>query len=249
MERPSLLVARIDGPNLPFGGTWTYQIAPARGRIGPHDHRERRSVQRDLPVHVALRVRPSRDDGRLHQAPAGRAAASNEPKDDQREEFVSTRQPDREAGREGGHARCSCWGSKADCAFMDELRERGARVRTGGNKRDGHDLRRCSVTETTCGGCRSLVPRLKRGRRPVDPASEGIARPEGIRDDEGRTGRRAWSTSRSSASRTCSRPRSSSSRSRSGRHIRSAGRRSSQARIRLSRANSGTQRVTDRVMV
>ena len=30
MERPSLLVARI-GPGLAFGGTWTYQIAPAPG--------------------------------------------------------------------------------------------------------------------------------------------------------------------------------------------------------------------------
>lgn len=29
MERPSLLVARIADPSLPFGGTWTYRIAPA----------------------------------------------------------------------------------------------------------------------------------------------------------------------------------------------------------------------------
>jgi ribosome-associated toxin RatA of RatAB toxin-antitoxin module len=29
MERPTLLVARIAGPSLPFGGTWTYRIAPA----------------------------------------------------------------------------------------------------------------------------------------------------------------------------------------------------------------------------
>jgi hypothetical protein len=28
MERPSLLVARIADPSLPFGGTWTYRIAP-----------------------------------------------------------------------------------------------------------------------------------------------------------------------------------------------------------------------------
>src|SRR4051794_27077751 len=28
MERPSLLVARIDTTDLPFGGTWTYRIAP-----------------------------------------------------------------------------------------------------------------------------------------------------------------------------------------------------------------------------
>ena len=31
MERPSLLVSRIDGSDLPFGGTWTYQIAPVGG--------------------------------------------------------------------------------------------------------------------------------------------------------------------------------------------------------------------------
>jgi uncharacterized protein YndB with AHSA1/START domain len=31
MERPSLLVSRIDGADLPFGGSWTYQIAPASG--------------------------------------------------------------------------------------------------------------------------------------------------------------------------------------------------------------------------
>jgi hypothetical protein len=29
MERPSLLVGRIDSTELPFGGTWTYRIAPA----------------------------------------------------------------------------------------------------------------------------------------------------------------------------------------------------------------------------
>jgi hypothetical protein len=29
MERPALLVGRIDGSDLAFGGTWTYRIAPA----------------------------------------------------------------------------------------------------------------------------------------------------------------------------------------------------------------------------
>jgi Polyketide cyclase / dehydrase and lipid transport len=29
MERPSLLVGRIDTDDLPFGGTWTYRIVPA----------------------------------------------------------------------------------------------------------------------------------------------------------------------------------------------------------------------------
>jgi len=31
MERPSLLVTRITDPALPFGGTWTYHIAPVQG--------------------------------------------------------------------------------------------------------------------------------------------------------------------------------------------------------------------------
>jgi hypothetical protein len=31
MERPSLLVARIADPSLPFGGTWTYRIVAAGG--------------------------------------------------------------------------------------------------------------------------------------------------------------------------------------------------------------------------
>jgi polyketide cyclase/dehydrase/lipid transport protein len=31
MERPSLLVARIDGSDLAFGGIWTYRITPAPG--------------------------------------------------------------------------------------------------------------------------------------------------------------------------------------------------------------------------
>jgi hypothetical protein len=30
-EPPRLLVARIADPDLPFGGTWTYDIAPAGG--------------------------------------------------------------------------------------------------------------------------------------------------------------------------------------------------------------------------
>ena len=31
MEPPSLIVARIDSSDLPFGGTWTYRIAPPSG--------------------------------------------------------------------------------------------------------------------------------------------------------------------------------------------------------------------------
>ena len=31
LERPAVLVSRIDGANLPFGGAWTYQIVPAQG--------------------------------------------------------------------------------------------------------------------------------------------------------------------------------------------------------------------------
>ena len=31
MEAPRLLVGRIADPNLPFGGTWTYELGPGRG--------------------------------------------------------------------------------------------------------------------------------------------------------------------------------------------------------------------------
>lgn len=31
LERPAVIVSRIDGANLPFGGAWTYQITPAPG--------------------------------------------------------------------------------------------------------------------------------------------------------------------------------------------------------------------------
>jgi ribosome-associated toxin RatA of RatAB toxin-antitoxin module len=31
LERPAVIVSRIDGASLPFGGAWTYQIAPAPG--------------------------------------------------------------------------------------------------------------------------------------------------------------------------------------------------------------------------
>jgi hypothetical protein len=76
-----------------------------------------------------------------------------------REEFVSTRTRIEKLGVQQG-AEVLVLGVEADCAFMDELRERGARVRTGGNKqmdmifalfRHRHDLRRL----------RSLVPRLQ----------------------------------------------------------------------------------------
>jgi hypothetical protein len=90
-----------------------------------------------------------------------------------REEFVSTRpstgsgRPEHVEGRsrieklgvKSGHE-VLVLGVEADCAFMDELRDRGASVRTGGNRqmdmifalfRHRNDLRRL----------RSLVPRLK----------------------------------------------------------------------------------------
>ena len=72
-------------------------------------------------------------------------------------------------------------GVEGDCAFMDELRARGAIVRTGGNKpmdiifalfRHRNDLRRLP----------SLVPRLKAGRRALDPSPQGIPGPRGSRD-------------------------------------------------------------------
>ena len=79
--------------------------------------------------------------------------------DDTREEFVSTRSRIEKLGVKPG-TEVLVLGVEADCVFMDELRDRGARVRTGGNKamdmifalfRHRNDLRRLP----------SLVPRLK----------------------------------------------------------------------------------------
>ena len=76
-----------------------------------------------------------------------------------REEFVSTKSRIDKLGVKRG-SDVLVLGVEADCTFMDELRERGAAVRTGGNKqmdvifalfRHRYDLRRL----------RSLVPRLK----------------------------------------------------------------------------------------
>jgi hypothetical protein len=75
------------------------------------------------------------------------------------EELVSTRSRIEKLGVKPG-AEVLVLGVEADCEFMDELRERGALVRTGGNKpmdmifalfRHRNDLRRLP----------SLVPRLK----------------------------------------------------------------------------------------
>ena len=80
-------------------------------------------------------------------------------KDDKREEFVSTRSRIEKLGVKDGHD-VLVLGVEGDCTFMDELRDRGAVVRTGGNRqtdvifalfRHRNDLRRL----------RSLVPRLK----------------------------------------------------------------------------------------
>jgi hypothetical protein len=78
---------------------------------------------------------------------------------ERKEELVSTRSRIDKLGVKGG-SEVLVLGVEADCQFMDELRERGAIVRTGGNKpmdmifalfRHRNDLRRL----------RSLVPRLK----------------------------------------------------------------------------------------
>ncbi len=80
-------------------------------------------------------------------------------KEHKREEFVSSRSRIDKLGVKTG-AEVLVLGIEGDCTFMDELRERGARLRTGGNKpmdmifalfRHRNDLRRLP----------SLVPRLK----------------------------------------------------------------------------------------
>jgi hypothetical protein len=78
---------------------------------------------------------------------------------EKRVEFVSTRSRIEKLGVKPGQE-VLVLGVEADCTFMDELRARGASVRTGGNKpmdvifalfNHRNDLRRL----------RSLVPRLK----------------------------------------------------------------------------------------
>jgi hypothetical protein len=80
-------------------------------------------------------------------------------KNEPRVEFVSTRSRVEKLGVKRG-TEVLVLGVEGDCAFMDELREQGAKVRTGGNKamdmifalfRHRNDLRRLP----------SLVPRLK----------------------------------------------------------------------------------------
>jgi hypothetical protein len=80
-------------------------------------------------------------------------------KKEPRVEFVSTRSRIEKLGVKPG-SEVLVLGVEGDCAFMDELREKGAKVRTGGNKamdmifalfRHRNDLRRLP----------SLVPRLK----------------------------------------------------------------------------------------
>ena len=80
-------------------------------------------------------------------------------KNERRVEFVSTRSRIEKLGVKPG-TEVLVLGVEGDCAFMDELREQVAKVRTGGNKamdmifalfRHRNDLRRLP----------SLVPRLK----------------------------------------------------------------------------------------
>ena len=66
MEPPRLLVLRIADPDLPFGGTWTYEIAPDPAGMPADHHRERRDLQPAVSIHGAVRVRLRGDDRVLH---------------------------------------------------------------------------------------------------------------------------------------------------------------------------------------
>ena len=57
--------------------------------------------------------------------------------------------------------RCWCWASRPTVSSWTNCASRGALRPHRRQQADGHDLRRCSVTETICAGCASLVPRLK----------------------------------------------------------------------------------------
>ena len=53
---PTRFVTRIDDPEQPFGGTWTWELAP-EGRGTKVTITERGELQPDLPLHGALRLR------------------------------------------------------------------------------------------------------------------------------------------------------------------------------------------------
>src|SRR5262249_823787 len=94
-------------------------------------HRGWRGVQRHLPLHVALRVRALRDDGRLHQEPSGPRRMTKKPK---REEFVSTRSRIEKLGVKKG-SDVLVLGLGGGRAFMSGLRGAGANVRPSGASR------------------------------------------------------------------------------------------------------------------
>jgi hypothetical protein len=124
-EPPSLVVTRIVGEKLPFGGTWTYRIAAASG--GSDDqHRGRRGLQSGVSIHVALRLRPLCNDGRLLGESEGAVV-----KDDKC--FVSTRSRIEKLGvKEGSDV--LLLGIESDEAFVKELRSAGAAIRTIGSR-------------------------------------------------------------------------------------------------------------------
>ena len=60
-QRPTRLETRIADETLPFGGTWTWNLAPDAERHARDDHRARVRDESHFPVHVTLRLRASRD--------------------------------------------------------------------------------------------------------------------------------------------------------------------------------------------
>ena len=184
MEPPSLLVARIADPKLPFGGTWTYRIAPAAGGSDL-------TITEDGEVYNVFFRFMSRFVFGHHATMDGfikHLAGTHGMKKPKREEFVSTRSRIEKLGVKKG-SDVLVLGIETDHVFMKELREAGARVRTSGagaadmvfaTFRHRDDLRRLAPAGAAAA----------RGRRPLDPAAERIARSERIGDDAGRTGRR-----------------------------------------------------------
>ena len=80
------MTSRIADAKLPFGGSWTYEIAPGVTRRFDDvaNHGERRGLQPGLPLRVEVRDGAQRDDrqiprGRRHALPqtAGRALAAS----------------------------------------------------------------------------------------------------------------------------------------------------------------------------
>ena len=191
MERPSLLVSRIDGSD---AAVWRHA-----GRIG----------SRPRPADPISRSPRTARSTTCSSASCRALSSATTPRSTSSSRTCEAREMNERCGTNAKSssapgAGSRSWASRpahevlvlgveADCTFMDELRERGAVVRTGGNKpmdmifalfRHRNDLRRLP----------SLVPRLKADGVLWTLRPKGSDDLEGGRNDAGRVRMPGWST-------------------------------------------------------